>query len=89
MQEPIREAAQAASFNPYNINDHCRVKLTPFGVYTLMKRNRVAYEYNLDKATGILTSQIWCIMNTFGDLLFNGASDQPFEENIIEFKRSA
>lgn len=65
-----------------NINDNCKVKLTNYGI-SLLKKDPVNYEYNFDKENKILNTQVWVLMNIFGDYFYNGC-DQIFIDNIIE-----
>lgn len=85
-----------------NINSEVRIKLTSFGIERL-KKNHEELRKNYPSAigefklpdvdeNGFSKMQLWVIMNTFGDLLFNGSPNLPFEMNIqiddAEFEES-
>lgn len=66
-----------------NINDRVRVKLTPHGKI-IMAMN----EYSVDKpdADGWLELPLWELMWVFGQCMFHGNPNLPFEGNEIELK---
>lgn len=66
-----------------NINNLVRVKLTEHGIATMIMKNPPAMEYHFDKDTKILETELWDIMNIFGDQMYLGAK-QVFANNNIE-----
>ena len=66
-----------------NLNRNCKVKLTDFGEHLLLERNPPAFKFNYDQKTNILSTELWSLMNIFGDQLYNGAIDLPFVNNEI------
>lgn len=68
-----------------NVNNMCRVKLTPFGIGVLLdEKFQTTYRFNMDKKTHIITTELWNLMSIFGPYLFNGAVNLPFDQNEIE-----
>jgi len=65
-----------------NINDDCYVILTQKGIEVMEKNDPVMAEFNFNYKTGILHTQIWCLMAAFGDKMYNGGP-QLFECNNI------
>lgn len=74
-----------------NINKYVRIKLTEFGFEKLKKDHenlRQKYptigEYTPPEVDedGFCEMQLWVVMNTFGENLFSGSSDLPFETDI-------
>lgn len=75
-----------------NINSEVRIKLTPFGIKRLKENYEeirkdyphVTDEFKLPEVdeNGFSKMPLWRVMNNFGDLLFNGSSNPPFEINI-------
>jgi hypothetical protein len=66
-----------------NINDSCMVKLTHAGYSVLKENNKIALQYNYDASNHELTIQLWDLMRTFGDQMFNGRLEPLFENNEI------
>lgn len=75
-----------------NINSEVRIKLTPFDIKRLKENYEeirkdyphVTDEFKLPEVdeNGFSKMPLWEVMNNFGDLLFNGSSNPPFEINI-------
>lgn len=64
-----------------NINQKVKVNLTEYGKEKL---NQYFEENNIKRfATDVYETQLWNLMQIFGDEMFNG-SKQCFENNIIE-----
>jgi hypothetical protein len=79
-------------WQPFNINELVRVKLTDAGVAELKRQSdelRVAFP-NLSEprdpigADGWYTAQLWVVMNAFGPMITLGAVS-PFSP-VIEFR---
>lgn len=78
-----------------NINDPVKVRLTSYGVGILREKHEtlnaaivnsggrglLSFEVPLD-AEGYYNTQLWCLMQAFGDHIRMG-TDLPFEANII------
>jgi hypothetical protein len=65
-----------------NINNHCRVKLTPKGI-AIYREHFSKYQHvdpnpKLD-SEGYLREQLWSIIHIFGSELFSGIDSTPFE----------
>lgn len=75
-------------FNVYNINDHCRVQLTEFGIEELKREDPTQYANNVDKSTNVWSTQIFRVMSVFGKTLFYWCQEQPFAQNTIAFYRN-
>lgn len=75
-----------------NVNNYVRIKLTKFGFEKLKKNHEdlrkryptIIGEYTPPKVDedGFCEMQLWEVMNTFGEDLFNGSINLPFETNI-------
>lgn len=74
----------------FNINNHVKVKLTPFGIHILKKQhddlsqwmnNLGEFELQLTE-DGYYKTQLWCLMETFGPHIHIG-TNTPFETEII------
>ncbi len=70
----------------FNVNHHCRVRLTPLGREIWRKTweqiDRDGHMANKVDADGWLRQQLWEIMATLGPHLYNGGA-VPFETEII------
>lgn len=74
-----------------NINSYVRIKLTPCGIAKLKANHeelRSAYPHigkfippKIDK-DGYCEMQLWEVMNTFGEDIYNGNNNLPFETDI-------
>ena len=75
-----------------NVNADCYVKLTPAGLERFYKKQRdlgitgnmMRHPDKVDK-TNWCRFHIWDLMQTFGDMMFMGATELPFENNSIVF----
>ena len=75
----------------FNINDYVRVKLTPYGISCLYKRYLKDREYwNKNNKFCVVTdddgyyeTQLWCLMQEFGEYMTMGIGQTPFETEII------
>lgn len=76
-----------------NINSKVRIKLTSFGIEILRKQHEErhrSYPFAFPASftppavneDGFCEMQLWEVMNTFGEFLYNGAPNLPFETNI-------
>ena len=65
-----------------NINNLVRVKLTEHGIANMIMKNPTAMEYHFDKDTKILETELWDIMNIFGDQMYLGAKQVSADNNI-------
>lgn len=74
-----------------NINNYVRIKLTKFGIEKLKKNHEdlrkkfpTVGEFTPPKVDkdGFCEMQLWEVMNIFGEDLFNGSINLPFETNI-------
>ena len=74
-----------------NINSNVRIKLTPCGIAKLKARHEELRsscpsigKFIPPKADkdGYCEMQLWEIMNTFGEDMYNGNMNLPFETNI-------
>jgi hypothetical protein len=84
-----------------NINDYVLVRLTPFGenlwvekwaeTARIMKLPKgevpVAIRESCVLKDGRVRFQMWDLMATFGEVLYNGAIDHPFVGNKIWYQR--
>jgi len=78
----------------FNINDYVKVKLTNYGVGLLMERHEKLKkvfprlgEFKIElEDDGYYKIQLHNLMNDFGDSIYMGATDLPFETNIILVK---
>jgi hypothetical protein len=70
----------------YNVNVICKIVLTKYG-YNIVKRSpsdHLLKDANwYDEKTRTLKMQLWCIMAMFGDCLWMGNNNIPFEKNEI------
>ena len=75
----------------FNINKTVRIKLTKFGLDKLKKNHENLRKINpsLSKFTppkvdenGFCQMQLWVVMHTFGEDLYNGTLNLPFEPTI-------
>lgn len=66
-----------------NINTLVKVRLTEYGVDVMEKKNPVAMAFHFDKNTKTLKTELWDLMNIFGEQMYMGAK-QVFENNNIE-----
>ena len=74
-----------------NINSQVRIKLTPCGIEKLKKKHEELRSFcpsigdfkppETDK-DGYCEMQLWDVMNTFGEDMYNGNMNLPFETNI-------
>ncbi len=77
----------------FNINNKVKVKLTPSGILYWIHHNnsymlieyQLTYQQILDKKTedGYWEFQLHDLMSIFGNLMFNGNMDLPFETDIV------
>ena len=74
-----------------NINHNVRIKLTKFGFEKLKKNHEdlrkkfpTVRKFTPPKVDedGFCEMELWEVMNTFGEDLFNGSINLPFEPNI-------
>lgn len=74
-----------------NINNYVRIKLTKFGFEKLKKNHEdlrkkfpTVGEFTPPKVDedGFCKMQLWQVMNIFGEDLFSGSINLPFETNI-------
>ena len=73
-----------ANMKKININDMVKVQLTERGISHMRKNDSVMTEFHFDKDTKIVETELWQLMNTFGDKMYMGA-EQMFKNNVIEF----
>jgi hypothetical protein len=66
-----------------NINDMVQVKLTERGIRHMKENDSVMAEFHFDKNTKTVRTELWQLMNTFGDTMYMGA-EQMFENNVVE-----
>jgi hypothetical protein len=66
-----------------NINAHVEVKLTEYGKEIFKKHYSDFPENIKPKIPNILKTELWKIMNIFGDCLYHGNLKIPFENNLI------
>jgi len=75
----------------FNMNDYVKVKLTNCGVSILMDQHEKLknifprlgeFKINLE-ADGYYKTQLHDLFNTFGQYIYMGATELPFETNII------
>ena len=69
-----------------NVNSYVRIKLTPYGIKKIKMEHGEEYYLHcilpyIDKE-GYCKMQLWEVMSEFGDDLYNGAINLPFEHNI-------
>lgn len=77
----------------FNVNDKVRVKLTKTGVSMLRFNHTKRYlsSREADKhweepkvdAEGYTEFHMWELMNEFGDLMYNGQGNMPFETEMV------
>ena len=75
----------------FNINYHVKVKLTPYGVSCLYKNHLKDNEYRnknnkfciMIDDDGYYETQLWCLMQEFGEYIGMGMRQTPFETEII------
>jgi len=75
---------------PFNINNYVRVKLTPSGkdihkqYYESIRNMRTNYTYEPPKedTKGFSRFQLWELMSLFGEHIYMGMREQPFETTI-------
>jgi len=68
-----------------NINTMCRVKLTEYGIKVLMEK--APYKFTISSWRGDtkeLTTELWDLMELFGDCQYMGNRNHPFDDNVIE-----
>jgi len=70
-----------------NINCDCQVELTAYGIEIMQKNDHIMTEYNFNPSTHVVSTQLWCLMNTFGEVMYNGGR-QVFEESNIHIPES-
>lgn len=76
---------------PFNINLNAKVVLTELGESILYRQKReMASRYPSCNVTpirfdelGYYRDQMWSLMQTFGDYIYMGASELPFETEIL------
>jgi len=75
-----------------NINDTVKVKLNDYGREYLRKQHeelfelclgRVPYNPRKEDEEGYSSWQLWDLMNTFGPATYLGATELPFETEIV------
>lgn len=78
----------------YNVNDMVRIKITKTGHDTLEKQHRdlcsqygIKHKYPIPvvDTEGFTEMPLWTVMQRFGDQMFNGNPDVPFD-TVIKFK---
>tara|TARA_R110002096_G_C14049074_1_gene673110 strand:+ start:239 stop:460 length:222 start_codon:yes stop_codon:yes gene_type:complete len=62
-----------------NINDYVKLDLTEHGLKQITRRG---YKPEYDSA-GMLKIQLWDLMNSLGDALFNGSEQSILNNTII------
>lgn len=75
-----------------NINSYVRIKLTRVGIQRLRSNHKKMFEYYPSCKTkfippevdeeGFSEMQLWKVMQNFGDLLYIGSTELPFELDI-------
>jgi hypothetical protein len=69
----------------YNFNALAVVTLTPYGVSIVKKKSphnlKIAWRFN--PKTKEYTDELWSLMADFGDCLWMGNKDVPFEKGVI------
>lgn len=78
----------------FNINDIVRVKLTDYGLGILKSRYRhlnkqsnglISYDNIIGlKEDGMYETEMWQLMQDFGNCMYMGNIEIPFENNSIE-----
>jgi len=70
----------------YNINAWCQVKLTNYGISIVKETCPHTLESKLryNKKTKIYKDELWDLMRTFGQCMWMGNRDTPFENNEIK-----
>jgi hypothetical protein len=69
-----------------NINAWCRVKLTKHGLDIIKKECPWTLETSLryNKQTKVYSDELWHLMRLFGECMWMGNRNNPFENNEIE-----
>jgi len=67
-----------------NMNDRVSVRLTEAGRRTWHKYTD-GHNFGLD-GSGVLRTQFWTLANAFGPMLYNGAIEMPFVDNVLELE---
>jgi hypothetical protein len=66
----------------FNINEKVKVKLTPKGNGILRDKGENPNDLMKDE-NGFVEFQLWELMNLFGQQMYNGCTNIPFETTII------
>ena len=72
-----------------NINQTCRVVLTPYGENIMRDRGMgwmFTHESIWNPVSKVLKTQLWDLMQIFGNCLYMGNPKIPFEHNEIEIE---
>jgi hypothetical protein len=75
--------APASTFMQFNINDSVQVKLTDYGRDILRQKQDSRHSLERVDAQGYTRFQLWELMNIFGSHIYNGATRQCFDANIV------
>lgn len=67
----------------FNLNSYVKVKLTEYGVKLLNETDFGRYEFTNNVENGIWKVQMWYLMNTFGEYMYNGQMKLPIETEIF------
>ena len=69
-----------------NINSNVRIKLTPYGIEKIKKQyGKLYFEESIQPSAdkdGFYAIQLWRLMNTFGEDMYMGNTNFPFDSNI-------
>lgn len=68
-----------------NFNEPVSVKLTDYGKQVLQEHWKSDYEFQDDEGYHSFTT--WELMQIFGNIMYMGNSDSPFEKGELIFRR--